>query len=45
MNKIRKYYSDLQNDANNNFEKVTTDRLKKLLAYANQEYASQMQQG
>ena len=45
MNKLRKYYSDLQNDANNNFDKVTSDRLKKLLAFTNQEYESHVQQG
>jgi len=45
MNKLRKYYSDLQNDANNNFDKVTSDRLKKLVAFTNQEYESHVQQG
>lgn len=36
MNKLRKYYSDLQSDAKNNFDKVTADRAKKLLAFTNQ---------
>jgi hypothetical protein len=45
MNKLRKYYADLQNDANNNFDKVTSDRLKKLIAFTNQEYESHVQQG
>jgi hypothetical protein len=38
MNKLRKYYNDLQNDAQNNFDKITPDRVKKLLAFTNQEY-------
>lgn len=45
MNKLRKYYTDLQSDAKNNFDKLTSDRTKKLIAFTNQEYEAHIQQG
>lgn len=35
MQKLRDLYAETQNNAKNNFDKVSLDRCKKILAYAN----------
>jgi hypothetical protein len=42
MQKLRDLYKETQRNANENFEKVTQDRMKKILAFANKEYESML---
>ena len=45
MQKLRQLYAETQNNAKVNFDKVTLERCKKILAYANREYDSMIAQG
>jgi len=40
MQKLRDLYAETQNNARNNFDKITLDRCKKIQAYANKEIES-----